>query len=79
VPARSDGGLRYIGARLEIFGPMPAVHRAIHAIETAKPFLFVTGAALKLSPTAAIPGNTAEPVLDAQLDIIGAFRPEAAK
>lgn len=75
VPPRGEGGLRMIGARLEMVGPLPAVHRAIHAIEAARPLL-VTGAALKLSPMAAMPGGAAEPVLEAQLDILAAFRAE---
>jgi general secretion pathway protein M len=79
VASRSEGSLRFIGARLEIFGPLQAVHQAIHAIEAAKPFLFVTATTLKLSPTAALPGNTAQPILEAQIDILGAFRPEGGK
>jgi general secretion pathway protein M len=79
IPARSEGTLRYIGAKLEIFGPLPSVHRAVQAIESAKPFLFVTNSLLKLSPLAARPGNTTEPIIEAQLDIVGAFRPEEAR
>jgi general secretion pathway protein M len=79
LPARSEGMLRYIGAKLEIFGPLPAVHRAIQAVESAKPFLFVTNSTLKLSPMAARSGNTAEPTIEAQLDISGAFRPEGTR
>jgi general secretion pathway protein M len=76
LPARSEGTLRYIGAKLEIFGPLAAVHRAIQAVESAKPFLFVTNSTLKLSPIASRPGNTADPTIEAQLDIIGAFKPQ---
>ena len=79
LPARNEGTLRTIGAKLEIFGPLQAVHRAVQAVETAKPFLFVTGSNLKLSPMANRPGNTPEPVIEAQLDIVGAFKPEDAR
>jgi general secretion pathway protein M len=79
IPARSEGTLRYIGAKLELFGPLPSVHRAVQAIESAKPFLFITNSLLKLSPLAARPGSITEPIIEAQLDIIGAFRPEEAR
>lgn len=79
LASKSEGSLRFIGARLEIFGPLPAVHGAIHAIEAAKPFLFVTAATLKLSPTVTLPGNAAEPILEAQIDILGAFRQESGE
>jgi general secretion pathway protein M len=79
LPGRSEGALRYIGARLEIFGPLAAVHRAVHAVESAKPALILTGATLKLSPVAAPPGKAAEPVMEAQLEIAAAFKPGEAR
>jgi len=77
LPAEADGRLAYIGARLDIFGPIQAVQRAINAIEEAKPFFFVTSAVMKRSTQSALPGNlAAEPVIDAQLDVLAAFRQE---
>lgn len=78
LQARNEGQLRYIGARLEIFGALPAIHQAIHAIEDAKPFVTIPNSTLKLSPEIALPGNASEPVLDAQLDVLGAYQSESA-
>jgi hypothetical protein len=77
LPGEADGRLAYIGARLDIFGPIQAVQRAINAIEEAKPFFFVTNAIIKRSMQSALPGNeAAEPVIDAQVDVFAAFRQE---
>jgi hypothetical protein len=45
--------------------------RAVYAIESTKPYLFVTAASLKSSPISR-QGPAEEPVLQAQLDIYGA-------
>jgi general secretion pathway protein M len=79
LPGRTEGAQRMIGARLEIFGPLQAVHRAIHAVESARPALILTATTLKLSPAAARPGTAAEPVMEAQLEISAAFQPGEAK
>jgi hypothetical protein len=39
---RTDGQMRYTGSHVEPFGPIAAVHQAVHAIESAKPYPFVT-------------------------------------
>ena len=76
LPAASREQIRYIGSRLEISGPIGAIHRAVHAVESAKPYLFVTAGFLRPSPLAGGPGTAAEPVIDAQLDIFGAVQTE---
>jgi general secretion pathway protein M len=76
LPPVSREQTRYIGSRLEISGPIAAIHRAVHAVESAKPYLFVTAGSLKLSPLTGRPGGAAEPVIDAQLDIFGAVLTE---
>ena len=55
---------------------MPAIQRAIHAVEAAKPHLFVTGAVLK--PVLSTGKPAEEPIVEAQLDIFGATRIEAS-
>lgn len=77
IPARTDSGLKYVGSRIEIHGPIQAVQRAIHAVETAKPYLFVSSASLRLVPSVVgRTGGTEEPILQAQLDLVGAVLPE---
>jgi general secretion pathway protein M len=80
MPTQSEGRISYIGARLEIFGPIQAVQRAIGAIEEAKPYFFVTSAVIKRSALSVLPDNqAAEPVIDAQLDVAAAFLQEGSQ
>lgn len=77
LPAASYGPSRYSGSRIEIFGSLQAIHSTIHAIENAKPYLFITTAAIKLSPpTVSGPGVVPAPVVQAQLEIFGAVQIE---
>jgi hypothetical protein len=75
---KADGRSRHVGAHIEILGPIAAIHRAIHAIETAKPYLFVTGGTIRLVPPAGSAGKPHEPLIEAQLDIFGVMRMEAS-
>jgi hypothetical protein len=70
--------LRYVGARVDIFGSLPSVHRAVAAIETAKPFLFVRGAVIKPATPTGLANASQEPVIDAKLDVYGALRHAAS-
>jgi len=78
LPAADKDQIRYIGARMELSGPIQTILRAVQAVEAGKPYLFVTGAALKSSPMTSQPGSPAqEPMIDAQVDIYGAVQVEA--
>jgi hypothetical protein len=74
---RTEGQTRYIGSHIEIFGPIAAIHRAIHTIEGAKPYLFVTAGMIKLAPPMGQIGTAQAPLVEAQLDVFGAMRIEA--
>jgi general secretion pathway protein M len=74
LPLKSSDQIRYSGSRIEIFGSIQSIHRAIYAIESAKPYLFITGAAIKPQPSASRQGVSEEPVIQAQLDIFGAIQ-----
>jgi general secretion pathway protein M len=78
LPATHDGALQYVGARIELIGTLAAIQRAIHAVESGKPYLFVTAAALKSSSPNARPNLPEEPVVDAQLEVFGALRADGA-
>jgi general secretion pathway protein M len=78
LPAQSGEQTKYVGSRIEIFGPLGAIHRAVHAIESARPYLFVKGAAIRLSPPIGQIGVPQEPIMEAQLDVFGAVEIEAA-
>lgn len=73
LPVRTVDQIRYSGSRIEIFGSVQSIVKAVHAIESSKPYLFITGAALK-SPPPPRQGSSEEPVVQAQLEIIGAMQ-----
>ena len=64
--------MRYVGARLDMHGSLQAIQRALHAIETARPYLFVTSAAIK--PSLNVQNPREEPVIEARLDVVGAMQ-----
>jgi len=68
--------VRYTGSRIEISGPLKSIYRAVYAIESAKPYLFVTAASIKMIGSENGRGNLEEPTLQAQLDVFGATRVE---
>jgi len=74
---KADAQLRYIGSHIEVLGSMAAIHRAIHAIASAKPYLFVTSATIRLAPPMGQVGAPREPLLEVQFDVFGAMRTEA--
>jgi general secretion pathway protein M len=75
LPAQTRGQVRLAGVRIELFGPIQGIRQAIHAMETATPFLFIGNATVRL--TQAANAGSAEPVVDAQLEIFSAIRVEA--
>jgi general secretion pathway protein M len=74
LPATTSEQVRYAGARLDIQGTLRTIERALHAIESGRPYLFVTAASLKLSPGAHNPRE--EPLIEARLDVLGAVQIE---
>jgi general secretion pathway protein M len=77
LPAKSNGQIRYIGARIDLYGALGSIHKAIYAVESGKPYLFVSSASIRLSPSINAQAAMAEPVIDAQLDVFGAVQMEA--
>jgi general secretion pathway protein M len=73
LPVKTVDQIRYSGSRIEIFGSLQAIVKAVHTIESSKPYLFITGAALK-SPPPPRQGASEQPVVQAQLDIFGAMQ-----
>ena len=73
LPVKTVDQIRYSGSRIEIFGSLQSIVKAVHAIESSKPYLFITGTALK-SPPPPRQGASEEPVVQAQLDIFGAMQ-----
>jgi hypothetical protein len=78
LPGQTIDQVRYVGSRIEIYGSLPAIHRAIHAVEAGRPHLFVASAVLKSAPPTGKPGAPEEPIIEAQLEVFGATRIEAS-
>lgn len=78
LPPKTKDEVRYVGARLDVYGPVAAIHRALHAVEAGRPYLFVGAAVVRAAPPVNMQGlpNAAaqEPAIDAQLDIFGAVQ-----
>jgi general secretion pathway protein M len=75
LPPKTRDDVRYVGARLDVYGPLAAIQRTLHAVEAGTPYLFVDAAAIRAAPSvnpAALPNGAAqEPVIDAQFDVFG--------
>jgi general secretion pathway protein M len=69
LPPKTVEQVKYSGSRIDIYGSIQAVRKAIHAIESAKPYLFVAGADMKLALPTGRPGAAEEPVIQVQLDV----------
>ena len=74
LPIKTGDRLKYIGARIEVAGTIQSLHRAIYAIESARPYLFILGATIKPSPSVVKQGVTEEPAFQAQLEVYGAMQ-----
>ena len=74
LPAKAIEQIKYSGSRIELFGTIQSVQRAVYAIETSKLYLFVTGAVIK--PLQAMNRTVVveEPTIQAQLDAAGAIQ-----
>ena len=78
LPTQASGSSRLIGARVDLAGQLKAVHGAIFAIEDAKPYFFITDATIKVSRNGQRPDNrVTAPIIEARLDVFGAFKPKA--
>jgi hypothetical protein len=74
LPAKVSDEIRFSGSRIEIFGPLQSIRHAVHAIESAKPYLFIAGATIKGAPAMSGQGPAGEPTIQAQLDVYGAIQ-----
>jgi general secretion pathway protein M len=72
LPIKISDQIRFSGARIEIVGPLQSIHRAVYAIESAKPYLFISGATVRMAPSVGKQGGSEEPSIQAQLDVFGA-------
>ncbi len=76
LPTKANDQIKYSGSRIDISGSLQSIQRAIFAIESATPYLFITGAVIKQGLPTNRPGVVEEPVIQAQLDIVGPMQIE---
>jgi hypothetical protein len=76
LPTKPQEDMKFIGVQVDITGTIQAIYQSVRAIETAKPFLIIESALLRPAQRVAItpPGMSAEPTIDAQVDIVGAMQ-----
>jgi hypothetical protein len=77
VEPTTEDGIRYLKARLELSGSVAAIYATLRAIEGREPYLFVGQAVLHMQagPSGILP--TAEPSIEAQIDVYGPVQSHA--
>lgn len=77
LPVAEEGGFRRVAVRVQFSGTIAAVHAALHALESAKPFVLIDNLDLR-SRTVRRPGggDDVDPVLLVRLDLMGYLRPD---
>jgi general secretion pathway protein M len=73
LPTKTSDGIRYVGARIEIAGAIQSIYRATYDLESAKPYLFISGATIKPVVSFGKPGIE-EPTLQVQFEVFGAIQ-----
>jgi hypothetical protein len=66
-------GVRFMAVHVEMTGNIQAVHRTFRAIESERPFLFVSRVAMRVPASLTAQQTAQEPILDVQADIQGAI------
>lgn len=83
APHKDEGSRRKITVNYRLRGPLPTVHKALYALETAMPYLYVDNLVIRSTVTrdfTAVPGI--EPVVIVQFDLYAFTRlakPAAAR
>ena len=78
-PAKVSGALVYVGAQLTIYGALQRIQAAIYEVESSKPCLIITNATIRLLPSGGPGNSSAEPVIEARLDVAGAMPDAGAR
>ena len=75
LPAHASGEAKVTGVRVNFRTDMAAVQRMLHAIEGARPLMFVEVADLRAELAPASAPVDAAPMIDATLDVFGTASP----
>jgi len=77
LPSKNLDGSALTGARLDVAGPLPAMHALATALEAATPLLLITDADLRREASAWGAPDDRDAVIAAQFDVFGAAKPRA--
>lgn len=77
LPAKEAGQIKYSGSRVEIYGNIKTLRKAIYEIERARPYLFIASATMKLALSAGRPNGAEEPAIQVQLDVFAPMQVKA--
>jgi hypothetical protein len=79
LPSKNVQGATLLGARLQVVGPLAAVHTLARNLEGAGPLLFVLDADLRNQSLFWSAAAGKETEIEAQFDVFGAATPRAAQ
>lgn len=75
LPSKTLEGSALNGARLDVTGPLPAMHALARALEAAMPLLLITGVDLQRESSVWGAPEDGNAVIAAQFDVFGAAKP----
>jgi hypothetical protein len=78
APVLSEGGVDFIGLRVNLSGPLEGIHNAVLALETSLPVLFIREATLRTTDVSPAAGRTGDPELFAEILFYGPLQTQAA-
>ena len=79
LQSKTEASARYVGARLDFHGNLQSVQRAVHAIESARPYLFVVASIMRPAAMTGPQAAAQEPTLEVQLEVYGIMRTEGGE
>jgi hypothetical protein len=80
LPSRTEGSVNYLGLHIVVRGEIKDIQRVLHVIETGRPLLFVSRAAMRMDSwpiTSNDPERNGRPALVAEMDVFAAMLPES--
>jgi hypothetical protein len=76
LPSKTMDGATLTGARLDVTGPLPAIHALARALEAPVPLLLITDASLRRENSVWGSQDDKDQIA-AQFDVFGAAKPPA--
>jgi general secretion pathway protein M len=75
LPSKKEGSLTRVGVRVQMAGPIDAVQKVLHSIESGAPYLFTENVEIRTRPVVRSAGaRRDEGILDMRFDAYGYLR-----